>query len=193
MKKTIQVSKLLLLVFIIPAFLFSACKKDEILDLITFNGKKIPIAGGLIENFGIAQSDPASYNMGLTFYSDGITYHQENSDFTGEGTILYVSMYSSDPEDLEPGTYVFNPGSQNSMGFNWGVIVEDIVYDRAAIEFSQEKSFKIAGESIDDGTVKVTKSNSVYTITLSATTSTDKSLKASFKGPLPMVDKRVTR
>lgn len=193
MKKTIQLSKLLLLVFTIPAFLFTACKKDEVANLITYDGNKFKIAGGIIENFGLAKEDPASYRMGLTFFSDGISYNLENNEFSGQGAILYANMYSSSSSDLAPGTYIYDQVSKNSLTFDGGVMIDDIAYSKAFPDGIAAKNVSIAGEAIEGGTIKITKDNISYTITISATTSSEKIVKATYKGPLPIIDRMVSR
>jgi hypothetical protein len=173
--------------FVFTALVFaSACKKDEILDVIRFDGMKYGIAGGILENFGMANELPASYNFDLTLYSDGIEYSEEYNDFTGTGTLLYFEMFSSDEDDLAPGTYVFDAQSYAANTFDWGVIIVDINFD-GPTEIIKNKSAKIAGESIVDGTIKVSKSKSVYTITITATTDMEKQIKATYEGPLPMI------
>lgn len=164
----------------------SACKKDEILDVIRFDGMKYGIAGGILENFGMANELPASYNFDLSLYSDGIEFFEENYDFTGSGTLLYFEMFSSNEDDLAPGTYIYDPDSYAANTFDWGVIIVDIDFDGVG-ESIQNKSAKIAGESIVDGTIKVSKSKSVYTLTITATTDSDKQIKATYKGPLQML------
>lgn len=164
----------------------SASKKDEILDVIRFDGMKYGIAGGILENFGMANESPVSYNFDLTLYSDGIEYFEENNDFTGSGTLLYFKMFSSNEDDLAPGTYIYDPDSYAANTFDWGVIIVDISFD-GPTDIVQNKSAKIAGESIVDGTVKVSKSKSVYTLTITATTDSDKQIKATYEGPLPMI------
>lgn len=164
----------------------SACKKDEILDVIRFDGVKYGIAGGILENFGMANEVPASYNFDLTLYSDGIDYFEENNDFTGTGTLLYFEMFSSDENDLAPGTYIFDADSYAANTFDWGVIIVDINFEDP-LKTIKNKSAKIAGESIVDGTIKVSKSKSTYTITITATTDLEKQIKATYEGPLPMI------
>jgi hypothetical protein len=164
----------------------SACKKDEILDVIRFDGMKYGIAGGILENFGMANELPASYNFDLTLYSDGIEFFEENYDFTGTGTLLYFEMFSSSANDLAPGTYIYDPDSYAANTFDWGAIIVDISFDGPS-DIVQNKSAKIAGESIVDGTIKVSKSKSVYTLTITATTDSDKQIKATYEGPLQML------
>lgn len=193
MNKIIHVLSFFIIACAIPAVLFTSCKKDEISNLITYDGNKYKITGGIIENFGIERADPASYRMGLTLFSDGLTYNLLNNEFSGEGAIFYVNMYSSSSSDLSPGTYVFNLSSKNSLTFDWGVIIDNISYTLAEPDGFDIKNAFIAGEPLKGGTIKLTKENLIYTITFSGTSSSDKSVKANFKGPLPIIDKQVGR
>ncbi len=193
MKKTIHDLSLSVIAIVIPAVLFTACFEFEFLDQITYDGNKYEIVGGIIENFGIEKEDPVSYRMGLTLYSDGLFYFRSIEEFSGEGAILYINMYSSSSSDLAPGTYVFNQTSRNSLTFDGGVFIENISFSMANPDGFNAKNALAAGDAIKSGTLKLTMDDQFHRITFSGKTRSDKNLKATFRGELPIIDKQAYR
>lgn len=169
----------------IVAFVFSSCSDNDSDDdsdvdsgtegSYTYNGEKIGLETAVL----VYSTDPQEntdqntyYRHNLTLWSSGLTV-DDNGDATGKGDVLDFAILSSS-ETLEAGSYTINLEDEDApLLITWAVIYRGV----------SNGNFE-GMIMLESGKLVIAKSADTYTMTLTATTSTDKSVTASYKGKL---------
>jgi hypothetical protein len=156
----------------------TSCNKDDDDDDATpesyfmYDGKTYELTQAYIENYG--EWEPGVYNLDLTMMSKGFTVNTSNGQIqsvTGTGNALYFEMYTSDSTKLDNRTYTYDEMSTANGTFDFGVI--GINFNIATQTGTQHM--------VMSGTVTVSKSGSVYTITWDLTEENGKKVTGKYK------------
>ncbi|MCU4166754.1 hypothetical protein [Carboxylicivirga caseinilyticus] len=176
----------LLLGLTLMSLLFIGCSKDEDGDStqstgsMTIAGETYDISNGILEYYGSWGASGAPYNIDLVLYSDGITIKEVDGEAepSGKGNFLYFEILTDTEATLPEGTYTFSDSETagtfdfSDYGINYDVANDDSdIYDY-----------------ITAGTITVSKSNNIYTISISLTDSSDNTITGSFSGTLKYFD-----
>ncbi|MBE0638179.1 MAG: hypothetical protein IH598_06655 [Bacteroidales bacterium] len=149
----------------------------EMSSSLLYNGLEYDMDKGIIEFYGLVNTNPASYNFDVILLSPGVEYNGE--DPTGQGHAILWEMFSSSSTDLVPGTYSFDANetyNANTFDYSIALIDFDMTNGSGTYVF------------ITGGTVTIEKSGSTYTITADCNTSDNKKITGYYKGNLTFYD-----
>jgi len=168
---------LLMAAFVLPLF-FAACSKDDDdkKNHFKYDGNTYEMTNGVMLKWG--QMWGEGYIFDLYLFSEGIQYNGI-WDITGKGHGIFFELYSPSENELAAGTYNFDPEDEGDpFTFSWADFVIDFDIDNEI------------GTEIDivDGTVKVEKSGSTYTITIDAVAEDGKPVTGYYKGSFIVED-----
>jgi hypothetical protein len=176
MKKRLY--KLLILGIVSCSIVFLGCKKDEgTQNNITFNNTKTILSYGAIDSWGVTSHSPATYAYEVILTTKGITYDNTNQEYTGSGSFVSFFIYTSDPNDLLPGTYAFDNFSNE----------EDLTFDEGDVGFNFNLTTEEPAEgvfNIETGVVNVVRRGGIYVFNIEVYIDHKKQVKAYFAGML---------
>ena len=167
--KKLKLSALLLMI----AGLFAGCKDDDKAPRNSFTYGE--------EEYGLASAEAQYiYNDGDFYYwylvltSDGITFDESQSWYTGTGEVVWLTLgnYGEAADELPTGTFVFPEKKKTSSVevYSFGV---NFSFDSPA----EEKEYPLA-----EATVTITKKGSEYIIDFTFMSDSDETVTGHFTG-----------
>lgn len=177
MKKRLY--KLLILGIVSFSIVFSGCKKDEgIQNSFIYNNTKTILSYGSLFSFGATTHSPATYQYGVILATKGISYYKTDTSFyAGTGSMVSFLIYTSDPNDLLPGTYAFDNFSKE----------DDLTFDMGSVCFDYNLLTEEPKENIFDvetGVVNVDRRGGIYEFNFELYINGKKEVKGYFAGML---------
>ena len=149
---------------------------EELTNFFTYKGNTYELSIGLLEYYGQWSSSSDSYNFDIVLFSSGFSYNHDADDLTGEGHLMYFEMFSSSSNDLMPGTYLFDIDETYAANtFGYGFFAADYILE--------DETYSV-GESIWAGSVEVSKTGSVYNITIDCADNEGNPVTGYFSGDL---------
>lgn len=120
------------------------------------------------------------YNIDLVLISDGISVDFDTYNATGKGHVLYFELFTAGENGIEAGEYVYADTEPYDTG----------TFDDGAYMINLDLSTEDAEKTgyFKSGTITVTKSGSVYEISIDGTDSSGNKITGYYKGSLILVD-----
>ncbi len=180
----------LLYAILIALISFTACNDDKDDDGDTnkidtssnnfvYDGEKYELSDGVIEYYGSFEDYPDEYNYDITLFTSGITY-EVDSWLLGEGSFLWIVLYTKNATELDAGTYTFWDTSPEGATQTFE---GEFCIDYISENYDGESVFDFGG-----GTVVLEKTGDEYIITLSGNNYAGKKITGYFKGHLHFYD-----
>jgi len=171
--------RLLLTLLIIP-LLFQACNKDddEVVQKnhILYNDAEYGLDDGFFQFFGKLDPSATGFNFDIYLFSSGLTFN--NNQFNGSGNLIFFEMFSSVSSELATGTYTFDSNETgNANTFDDGFLIINF-------DVSTQTGTQVI---INGGTVKVTKTDTMFEFNIDCTTADGKTLTGFYKGILEQI------
>ncbi|MCY1719764.1 hypothetical protein OU798_05385 [Prolixibacteraceae bacterium Z1-6] len=172
----------LLIGVLLAVTLISSCNKDDE-ETATSNYLKIAdaeydLSAGLLENFG-TDNWYYGYLGKLILYSKGLSLQidEENHyEFIGKGDAIYFVLFSSSEDVLDNANYVFTSTEPYSIG---------TFYEAGyTINFDTEDWDADESDDIVSGTVSISKSGNVYSISINCTGENSEKITGFYEGTL---------
>ena len=166
-----------LLIFGILSFsvVLVGCKKDEVTkNHITYDGLTYLLNNGALDSWGATSHNPLTYKFEIVLTSSGIAYNETALDYSGTGTFIKLTLYSSDPSTILPGTYTFDRFSS----------MDSLTMSRCLVGINQDIAIS-SGDgfySINTGIVEVSKRGGIYLLNIDLYTNANKQITGYFTG-----------
>ncbi len=135
---------------------------------IQFNGKIFELSKGMIEFNGNWIGDPPLFNLNLYLYNKELLQ-------TGIGQLLFIEFWSPSSNDITYGEYMFSYYPQG-YSYTYAALVVDI-----DLNTGQEIFYECSA-----GLINVSRNDGEYVFDISLYTNDGLSIKAFYKGMVPM-------
>ena len=174
--------KLLFVLGMFAIFSFISCSKDDDNDskstnsYFTYSGQKYALSKGYLVYY--CQESSSVYCHELTICSSGITATSTN--FMGIGDYVCLDIYTSSKTELPVGTYHFSSTITQAGYVAYGEIDMGVNIQ----EFGEDDNYV----PFASGTMTVSKSGSVYTITVTGKDENSNEIYATYTGSLTYYD-----
>jgi len=172
--------KTLAILMVSLTILIIGCSKDDnkVGNQFTYSNKSYAISYGSLEDMGESPHSPPTYEFDLILATKGITYNTNYlGNYIGTGSFIELNLFSRNPNDLDPGTYVFDGfASGDSLTFDGGSI--GINYNLSTGE--PDTAFY----EIETGAINVVKRGNSYELDFSLYIDGKKEVKGYYLGAL---------
>lgn len=176
-KYSITMKKLLTISLLVSIALLYSCGKDDGATVstngeFTFNGESYTLTHAYIDDFG--ENDNGSFDVDITLTSKSVDFE---SDDISNLSFVYLDLNTSMQNVLEAGTYTY------ALERDKFVMVDGLV----GVNVSADSEGNITGGTsftVAGGTVTVSVSSDIYTISFTLTGEDDERATGSFTGTL---------
>lgn len=149
-------SKLLIIGVISISIVNIGCKKDDsVSSNFTFNGKNYNLDYCALDFKGLIVHIPyTTYKYELLLATSGISYDQSTAKYTGNGSMIRLSLYSGSPLEMQTGLYTHDAfSSKDSLTVNLDSIFINHDFSTGISEFKR---------SIKNGVIDISRSGNVF-------------------------------
>ncbi|WP_420318839.1 hypothetical protein [Ekhidna sp.] len=144
---------------------------------LSFDGETATLTHAYIEDYG--ENGNGSFDVDITLTSKAVDF---NADNISNVSVVYLDLNTSQQNVLEAGTYTYSDGERDEFVMVDGFVAINASFDSEG-NLTQGKAFDVAG-----GTVTVSVSSGVYSISFTLTGDNDERATGSFTGTLTPVE-----
>ncbi|RPH29768.1 MAG: hypothetical protein EHM93_16835 [Bacteroidales bacterium] len=143
---------------------------------LNFQSTNYPLNYGTLDLIDEASYNPLTYEYDLFLTGSGFTYDLDFGELVGKGNLIGLKIFSTSPDSLKTGTYVFDE-IITMAPFTFIFAAVGIDYDLSSD--SEEGLF-----IIKSGTIKISRIKNKYVIIFDVITSSDIQAKGQYYGVL---------
>ncbi len=177
------------MILLVICIVLISCDKDDQDSSANKNFLKVDdieydLSAGIIENYGIDVGNNwhFGYNTDLLLYSKNLSFQMDEDEWEliGNGQAVYFEMFSTTALSLDNTDYLYTSSEPCQIG-----TFDDADY---IINYESDDESELDSQGIANGSVKVSKSGSTYSITINCTSKNGKNVTGFYKGALHYVD-----
>jgi len=159
---------------------FNLLEQKSETSYLNFQSVDYPLNYGVLNLIDASTYDPVIYAFDLSLVGQGITFDSDLGELIGKGNLIDMIIFSTNPDSLKAGTYVFDEMGTTAP-FTFTLAAVGINYD-----FSSESEDGIF--IINSGTITISRVNDKYSIVFDVIAGSNIQAKGQYNGVLDFHD-----